>query len=101
MNVKTNAAQAVPIETQAAANDCRAIVVEEIKAEWGEFDEAELSARENRRELTNQLIASSLEKANAQRGVASLSKGRPLWRPLARPPLGWAESPDPRRIASV
>ena len=79
MSEKINAAPAVAAEKPTAANEGRAIILKEIKAKWSKFEEPELSALKNRDELVGQIVAKySLEKANVQRDVDSLLKGRQL-----------------------
>ena len=79
MNEKTNAAPIVVGEKQSAANDGREILLKEIKAKWGKFEEADLSALKNRDDVVSQVVAKyGLEKANVQRDVDSLLKGRRL-----------------------
>ena len=79
MNEKTNAAPAVAGEKHAAANEARAIILKEIKAKWGKFEEADLSALKNRDDLVSQVVAKyGQEKASVQRDVDSLLKGRHL-----------------------
>jgi len=81
MNERTNAtpAPAVAGEKRPAANEGRAIILKEIKAKWSKFEEADLSALKNRDDVVSQVVAKySLEKANVQRDVDSLLKGRHL-----------------------
>jgi hypothetical protein len=79
MNEKTNAAPIVVGDKQPAANEGRAIILKEIKAKWSKFEEADLSALKNRDDVVSQVVTKyGLEKANAQRDVDSLLKGRHL-----------------------
>ena len=79
MNEKSNAAPIVAGEKQPAANEGRAIILKEIKAKWSKFEEADLSALKNRDDVVSQVVAKyGLEKANVQRDVDSLLKGRHL-----------------------
>ena len=84
MSEKSNAASApaapaVAAEKQLGANEGRAIILKEIKAKWSKFEEADLSALKNRDDVVSQVVAKySLEKANVQRDVDSLLKGRHL-----------------------
>ena len=79
MNEKTNAAPIAAGEKQPAANEGRAIILKEIRAKWNKFEEADLSALKNRDDVVSQLVAKyGLEKANAQRDVDSLLRGRRL-----------------------
>jgi hypothetical protein len=69
MSEKTNAAPAVVSEKRARANEGRAIILKEIGAKWGKFEE----------DLVSQIVAKySLEKASVQRDVDTLLKGRHL-----------------------
>jgi hypothetical protein len=77
MNEKTNAA--VASNDHSAANEGRAIILKEVKAKWAKFEDADLSALKNRDDLVGQVVAKyGLEKANVQRDVDSLLKGRHL-----------------------
>jgi hypothetical protein len=79
MNEKTNAAPIVAGDKRPAANEGRAIILKEIKAKWSKFEEADLSALKNRDDLVSQVVAKyGQEKANAQKDVDSLLKGRQL-----------------------
>ena len=79
MNEKTSSAPIVADEKHVAANQGRAIILKEIKAKWGKFEEADLSALKNRDDVVSQVVAKyGLEKANVQRDVDSLLKGRHL-----------------------
>lgn len=73
------AVAAAPAEKQPAANEGRAIILKEIRAKWNKFEEADVSALKNRDDVVSQLVAKyGLEKANAQRDVDSLLRGRRL-----------------------
>jgi predicted Mrr-cat superfamily restriction endonuclease len=79
MNEKTNSAPIVANAKHAAANEGRAIILKEVKAKWGKFEEADLSALKNRDDLVSQVVAKyGLEKGNVQQDVDSLLKGRHL-----------------------
>ncbi len=79
MSEKTNSAPAVASEKLPQANGDRAIILKEIKAKWGKFEEDDLSALKNRDDLVSQVVAKySLEKASVQRDVDTLLKGRHL-----------------------
>jgi hypothetical protein len=69
----SNAAAAKP-ETTAEA---KTIVLKEIGAKWGKFSEQDLSALKGNDDLVNQVVAKyGIEKAQAQRDVDALLKGR-------------------------
>ncbi|MGA9601363.1 MAG: hypothetical protein WBS22_14135 [Methylocystis sp.] len=77
MNETTNVAPVVAAGKQPAANEGRAIILKEIRAKWSKFEEADLSALKNRDDVVSQVVAKyGLEKANVQRDVDSLLKGR-------------------------
>jgi len=79
MSEKTNAAPAVASEKHPTANEGRAIILKEIKAKWGKFEEGDLSALKSRDDLVSQVVAKyGLEKASVQTDVDSLLKGRHL-----------------------
>jgi hypothetical protein len=68
-----HAAAAKPETTAEAKNN----VLKEIGAKWGKFSEQDLSALKGNDDLVNQVVAKySLEKAQAQRDVDALLKGR-------------------------
>jgi hypothetical protein len=57
--------------------DARQIVLKEIGAKWGKFSEHDLSVLKGNDDLVNQVVAKyGLEKAQAQRDVDALLKGR-------------------------
>jgi hypothetical protein len=57
--------------------ETRKIVLKEIGAKWGKFSEHDLSALKSNDDLVNQVVAKyALEKAQAQRDVDTLMKGR-------------------------
>jgi hypothetical protein len=57
--------------------ETRQIVLKEIGAKWGKFSEHELSALKGNDDLVSQVVARyGLEKAQAQRDVDALLKGR-------------------------
>jgi hypothetical protein len=57
--------------------EARQIVLKEIGAKWGKFSEHDLSVLKGNDDLVNQLVANyGLEKAQAQRDVDALLKGR-------------------------
>jgi nucleotidyltransferase/DNA polymerase involved in DNA repair len=72
-NATSNAAAAKP----AATADARQIVLKEIGSKWNKFSEQDLSTLKDRDDLVTQVIAKySLDKAQAQRDVDALLKGR-------------------------
>jgi hypothetical protein len=57
--------------------EAKQIVLKEIGAKWGKFSEQDLSALKGNDDLVNQVVAKyALEKAQAQRDVDALLKGR-------------------------
>jgi hypothetical protein len=69
----SNATAAKPEMTAEA----KQIVLKEIGAKWGKFSEQDLSALKGNDDLVNQVVAKyALEKAQAQRDVDALLKGR-------------------------
>jgi hypothetical protein len=59
------------------ASENRPIVLKEIRAKWSKFSEQEVSAFRNRDDVVKQVEAQySLDKAQAQRDVDALLKGR-------------------------
>jgi hypothetical protein len=78
-NINVAPGPARTAEKLPAANEGRAIILKEIRAKWNKFEEADLSALKNRDDVVSQLVAKyGLEKANAQRDVDSLLRGRRL-----------------------
>jgi nucleotidyltransferase/DNA polymerase involved in DNA repair len=72
-NATSNAATAKPEATA----DARQIVLKEIGSKWNKFSEQDLSTLKDRDDLVTQVIAKySLDKAQAQRDVDALLKGR-------------------------
>ena len=75
-NVASAAASPAKSET---ATETRQIILKEIGAKWGKFSEQELSAFKNKDEVVTQVVAKyGLDKAQAQRDVDSLMKGRQI-----------------------
>lgn len=55
------------------------ILLKDIGAKWGKFSEQELAALKNKDDLVSQVTAKySLDKAQAQRDVDALMKGRQI-----------------------
>ncbi len=69
----SNAAGAKPEMTA----ETKQIVLKEIGSKWGKFSELDLSALKGNDDLVTQVVAKyGLEKAQAQRDVDALPKGR-------------------------
>ncbi len=65
--------------TPNTANENRQILLKDIGAKWGKFSEQELGALKNRDDLINQVVAKySLDKAQAQKDVDAVMKGRQI-----------------------
>lgn len=74
-NVSSNAAVATP-ETIVANKQ---IVLKEIRAKWDKFSEQDMSALRGKDDLVTQIVAKySLDKAQVQRDVDALLKGRQI-----------------------
>jgi len=59
--------------------EARKILLKDISSKWGKFSEQELGALKNNEELVNQIAAKySLDKAQAQRDVDAVMKGRQI-----------------------
>ncbi len=72
-NMNTSAAKP---ETAA---ETRQIVLKEVGAKWGKFSQQDLSALKGKDDLVTQVVAKySIEKAQAQRDVDALLKGRQI-----------------------
>jgi hypothetical protein len=66
-----------PAKNTNNASENRPIVLKEIHAKWNKFSDQELSALRNRDDVVKQVEAKySLDKAQAQRDVDALLKGR-------------------------
>lgn len=62
-----------------SAAETRQIVLKEVRAKWGKFSEQDLSALKSKDDLVSQVVAKySLDKAQAQRDVDALLKGRQI-----------------------
>jgi hypothetical protein len=67
-----------PANTGNAAEN-KQILLKDIGAKWNKFSEQELGALKNRDDLVTQVVAKySLDKAQAQRDVDAVMKGRQL-----------------------
>lgn len=74
----TIASNASPQKPESAA-ETRQIVLKEVRAKWGKFSEQDLSALKSKDDLVSQVVAKySLDKAQAQRDVDALLKGRQI-----------------------
>jgi hypothetical protein len=61
------------------ADETKKIVLKEIGAKWNKFSEQDLSALKNKDDLVSQVVAKyGLEKAQAQRDVDTVLKGRQI-----------------------
>jgi hypothetical protein len=75
MTISSNASPATP----ATSAETRQIVLKEVGAKWGKFSEQDLSALKGKDDLVAQVVAKySLDKAQAQRDVDILLKGRQI-----------------------
>lgn len=92
----TNVASNPGAAKSETAAETRQIVLKEIGAKWGKFSEQDLSALKNKDDVVTQVAAKySLDKAQAQRDVDALMKGRHIDPGLTRqdtprPPFGAA-----------
>jgi hypothetical protein len=65
--------------TPATPAETRQIVLKEVGGKWGKFSEQDLSALKGKDDLVAQVVAKySLDKAQAQRDVDILLKGRQI-----------------------
>ena len=61
------------------AAESKQILLKEIGAKWGKFSEQELGSLKNRDDLVTQVVAKySIDKAQAQRDVDAVMKGRQI-----------------------
>jgi hypothetical protein len=75
----TNVASNTSVAKPETAAETRQIVLKEVGAKWGKFSEQDLSALKGKDDLMTQVVAKySLEKAQAQRDVDALLKGRQI-----------------------
>jgi nucleotidyltransferase/DNA polymerase involved in DNA repair len=59
--------------------EAKQILLKDIGAKWGKFSEQELGALKNKDDLVTQVVAKySIDKAQAQRDVDALMKGRQI-----------------------
>ncbi len=76
--MNTATPNAGPANTGNAAEN-RQILLKDIGARWGKFSEQELGALKNRDDLVTQVVAKySLDKAQAQKDVDAVMKGREI-----------------------
>jgi hypothetical protein len=74
-NMTPNAGVAI---TPTAA-ETKQIVLKDIRAKWGKFSEQDLSALKDKDDLVTQIVAKyALDKAQAQRDVDAVLKGRQI-----------------------
>ena len=67
-----------PAKAENAAEN-KQILLKDIGAKWGKFSEQELGALKNRDDLVDQVVAKySLDKAQAQKDVDAVMKGRQI-----------------------
>ena len=74
----TNVAS-TPAVKAGTSTETRQIVLKEIGAKWNKFSEQDLSALKNKDDVVTQVVAKyGLDKAQAQRDVDALMRGRPI-----------------------
>ena len=76
-----NAASNIPVNTPkstpATPAETKQIILKEIGVKWGKFSEQDLAALRTKDDIVTQVVAKySLDKAQAQRDVEALMKGR-------------------------
>jgi len=65
--------------TPNTANENKQVLLKDIGTKWGKFSEQELGAIKNRDDLVDQVVAKySLDKAQAQKDVDAVMKGRQI-----------------------
>ena len=75
----TNAASNSSAAKPATAAETRQIVLKEIGAKWDKFSEQDLSAFKNKDDVVTQVVTKyGLEKAQVQRDIDTLMKGRQI-----------------------
>jgi hypothetical protein len=78
MNMNNVSAKAASKSTGDSA-DTKQTVLKDISAKWGKFSEDELDALKSKDDLVTQIVAKySLDKAQAQRDVDAVMKGRQI-----------------------
>jgi hypothetical protein len=76
----TNMTPETSAKTSESANEIKQSVLKEIRAKWSKFSEEEVAALQGSNDLVTQVVAKyGLEKAQAQRDVEALMKGRHIW----------------------
>ena len=76
--MNTANANVTPAGTDKSA-DTKQILLKDIGAKWNKFSEQELSALKNRDDLVTQVVVKySIDKAQAQRDVDAVMKGRQI-----------------------
>ena len=75
----TNVTSNTPAAKPETAAETRQIVLKEVGAKWSKFSEQDLSALKGKDDIVTQVVAKySLDKAQAQRDVDALLKGRQI-----------------------
>jgi len=75
----TNVAPNACVTTPPTAAETKQIVLKDIRAKWDKFSEQDLSALKDRDDLVTQIVAKyALDKAQAQRDVDAVLKGRKI-----------------------
>jgi hypothetical protein len=65
--------------TSSNSGDAKQILLKDISAKWGKFSEQELGELKSKDELVSQVVAKySIDKAQAQRDVDAVMKGRQI-----------------------
>ena len=78
-NASSNTASSTNAATGQSTAEAKQIILKEIGSKWGKFSEQELSSLKNKDDLVTQVVAKyGLEKAQAQRDVDALMKGRQI-----------------------
>jgi hypothetical protein len=68
-----------PNTASAGPAEAKQILLKDIGAKWGKFSEQELGALKNKDDLVAQIVAKySIDKAQAQRDVDTVMKGRQI-----------------------
>ncbi len=72
--------QETAVRPSESANEIKQSFLKEIRAKWSKFSEEEVAALKGSNDLVTQVVAKySLEKAQAQRDVDALMRGRHIW----------------------
>jgi len=75
----TNVAPNAGVATPPTAAETKQIVLKDIRAKWDKFSEQDMSALKDRDDLVTQVVAKyALDKAQAQRDVDAVLKGRQI-----------------------